>query len=130
MSALVLELKQGETMIINGAVIRFKTRARLELTTQSRFMFGKQIMEPHEAVTPAKRLYHDIQTLYVGPPENRAAARTSAFARIANFTNPVPFDDILTRIGALIESENLFEALKLARQLIRHEDQSLAVSAQ
>jgi flagellar protein FlbT len=54
MSTLVLELRQGEVMIVNGAPIRFRTKARLELTAKARFLFGKQIMSPDQADTPAR----------------------------------------------------------------------------
>ena len=46
---LVLELRQGEVMIVNGAPIRFRTRSRIELTAKARFLFGKQIMPPDQA---------------------------------------------------------------------------------
>jgi len=53
MSNLVLELRQGEMMIVNGAPIRFRTKSRIELTAKARFLFGKQIMPPDQAGSPA-----------------------------------------------------------------------------
>ena len=41
MSNLVLELRQGDVMVINGAPIRFRTKSRIELTAKARFLFGK-----------------------------------------------------------------------------------------
>ena len=32
MSNLVLEIKPGEMMVVNGAAIRFRTKTRIELT--------------------------------------------------------------------------------------------------
>lgn len=64
-------------MILNGAVIRFKTRARLELNSHARFLFGKQVMEPQEATTPARRVYYALQQAYTGPE----ALREEHFAR-------------------------------------------------
>ena len=52
MSNLVLELRQGEMMIVNGAPIRFRTKSRIELTAKARFLFGKQIMPPDQAGQP------------------------------------------------------------------------------
>ena len=54
MSNLVLELRQGETMIVNGAPIRFRPKARIELTAKARFLFGKQNMRPDQADSPAR----------------------------------------------------------------------------
>ena len=53
MSTLVLELRQGDMMVVNGAPIRFRNRARIELTAKARFLFGKQIMPPEQAITSA-----------------------------------------------------------------------------
>ena len=38
MPNLVLDLRDGEVMIINGAPIRFRTRSRIELTAKARFL--------------------------------------------------------------------------------------------
>src|SRR4051812_22458519 len=65
MSNLVLDLRQGETLIINGASIRFRSKARVELIARARFLFGKQIMSPEAADTPARRLYLALQAAYV-----------------------------------------------------------------
>jgi flagellar biosynthesis repressor protein FlbT len=40
MSNLVLELRQGETMIVNGAPIRFRTKSRIELTANRDFSYA------------------------------------------------------------------------------------------
>jgi flagellar protein FlbT len=59
-------------MIINGAPIRFRSKARIELTAHARFLFGKQIMSPEAADTPARRLYFALQAAYIGTEEERA----------------------------------------------------------
>ena len=66
MSTLVLELRQGDLMVVNGAPIRFRNRARIELTAKARFLFGKQLMTPETASTPARRIYFALQTAYIG----------------------------------------------------------------
>src|SRR5271166_3952834 len=66
MSNLVLELRQGEVMIVNGAPIRFRTKSRIELTAKARFLFGKQIMPPEQADSPARRIYFALQSAYIG----------------------------------------------------------------
>ena len=125
MSNLVLELRQGEVMVINGAPIRFRTKSRIELTAHARFLFGKQIMPPDEADSPARRIYFALQLAYIGTDEERPkgladarelaerfkAATTSALAR-----------DILDRAVAAAEADQCYLALKLARRIIRHED--------
>jgi flagellar protein FlbT len=124
MSTLCLELKQGEVMILNGATIRFKTRARIELNTKARFLFGKQIMPAEDATTLARQIYYEIQTVYIGCESARQGALPRACALIgelAGSTGSVMARELLGRILNLLETGNEFEALKLARQIVRHE---------
>jgi flagellar biosynthesis repressor protein FlbT len=124
MSALILELKQGRSMILNGAVIRFKTRTRLELSTQARFLFGKQIMREDEATSQARKAYYALQQAYIGAEPEWPGALVTARVLISAFRDEAAPED---RPGweALLASsakEVGFEALKLARQMIRAED--------
>ncbi len=125
MSNLVLELRQGETMIVNGAPIRFRTKTRLELTARARFLFGKQIMSPVQADSPARRIYFALQTAYIGTDEEREGGLVTARALIASFkeatTSPLA-RDILDRSLVAAEADDCYQALKLVRRIIRHED--------
>ena len=78
MSNLVLELRQGEVMIVNGAPIRFRTRSRIELTAKARFLFGKQIMPPDQVHSPARRIYFALQSAYIGSEPEREGGLDSA----------------------------------------------------
>ncbi|HQT46545.1 MAG: hypothetical protein B7X08_03980 [Acidocella sp. 20-63-7] len=123
MSALILELKQGESMILNGAVIRFKTRTRLELNTQARFLFGKQILPEEEAITPAQKIYYAVQQAYIGDDATRPEALVTARALIAaqrDAAGPTLRGHLEHLLSILADNAG-FEALKLARQLIRDE---------
>ena len=85
MSNLVLELRQGEMMIVNGAPIRFRTKSRIELTARARFLFGKQIMAPDQADSPARRIYFALQSAYIGSEEERARGLIVAHELITAF---------------------------------------------
>ena len=85
MSTLVLELRQGDMMIVNGAPIRFRNRARIELTAKARFLFGKQLMTPDMADTPARRIYFALQTAYIGDHDERKAGLDQARLLITEF---------------------------------------------
>lgn len=125
MSTLVLELRQGEVMIVNGAPIRFRTKARIELTAKARFLFGKQIMPPDHADSPARRIYFALQSAYIGSEEERTHGLISARGLIAEFsaaTTSALARDILDRALAAAESDDCYQALKLARRIIQHED--------
>jgi flagellar protein FlbT len=125
MSNLILELRQGEVMIVNGAPLRFRTKTRLELTSKARFLFGKQIMSPDQADSPARRIYFAFQSAYIGADEERPRGMIAARGLIAEFkaaTTSALARDILDRALQAAEADDCYQALKLVRRVIRHED--------
>jgi flagellar protein FlbT len=125
MPGLVLELKQDELIIINGAVIKFRVKSRIEINGHARFLFGKQILLPDDSKTPARQVYLALQIAYVGNDDERAAslaeAKVQMLALQATSSSSMA-RDLLDRMLALAEMGKTYEALKLARVMIRHED--------
>jgi flagellar protein FlbT len=125
MSNLVLELRQGDMMIVNGASIRFRSKTRIELAAKARFLFGKQIMAPDGANSPARRIYFALQTAYIGTDEERASGLADARQLIIQFqeaTTSALAREILERALISAETDDCYAALKLVRRVIRHED--------
>lgn len=125
MPGLVLELKQDELIIINGAVIKFRAKSRIEINGKARFLFGKQVLLPHDSTTPARRIYLSLQTAYVGNEDERHSALAEAKTLIAAFRIQAAVEttkDMLDRMISLAEAGESYEALKLARAIIRFED--------
>jgi len=125
MSNLVLELRQGEVMILNVAPIRFRTKSRIELTAKARFLFGKQIMKLDQADSPARRIYFALQSAYIGSEEERPDGLESARQLIAAFKTATTSSlarDILDRALAAAEADDCYQALKLTRRITLHED--------
>ena len=125
MSNLVLELRQGEMMIINGAAIRFRTRSRVELTARARFLFGKQIMAPDQADSPARRIYFALQSAYIGAEHERCRGLEAARDLIEDFkdaTTSAAARDMLDRALVAAEADDCYRALKLTGRVIQHED--------
>ena len=132
MSTLVLELKARDLMIINGAPIRFCNSVRIELNAPARFLFGKQIMPPNAATTPGRRIYLAVTTAYVGDEDERPRAREQArelCAQFAAHTTSKLAVEILDRVMAAVDLDRCYDALKLLRRIIRHEDAVLATVA-
>ena len=133
MSTLVLELRQGETMIVNGAPIRFRTKSRIELTARARFLFGKQIMAPDQADSPARRIYFALQSAYIGTDDERVHGLAAARDLITAFklaTTSALAREILDRALASAETDDCYQALKLVRRIMRHEDAVLGRAAE
>ena len=128
MSTLVLEIRAGELMIVNGAPIRFRSRARIEFSARVRFLFGKQIMAPDDADSPARRIYFALQTAYVGSDEERSRGLMTARALIDDFkdaTTSAVARDMLDRALDAAEADDCYQALKLTGRVIQHEDVAL-----
>jgi flagellar protein FlbT len=128
MSNLVLELRQGEVMIVNGAPIRFRTRSRIELTAKARFLFGKQIMPPDQVDSPARRIYFALQSAYIGNEMEREVGLGAARQFIADFQDATTSGLVrvtLDRALVAAESDDCYQALKLVRQVIQYEDSVL-----
>jgi flagellar protein FlbT len=131
MSTLVLELRQGDLMVVNGAPIRFRNRARIELAAKARFLFGKQIMAPEAATTPARRIYFALQTSYIGTEEEREGGLAAARELIGQFqaaTTSALARDILRQALELADGDDCYQALKLARRVMRHEEEVLGIA--
>lgn len=112
-------------MIVNGTPIRFRTKSRIELTAHARFLFGKQIMPPDQADSPARRIYFALQTAYIGTDTERPCGMAAARTFIAAFqraTTSALAREILDRALSAAEADDCYTALKLVRRIIRHED--------
>ena len=112
-------------MIVNGAPIRFRTRSRIELTAKARFLFGKQIMPPDQVDSPARRIYFALQSAYIGSESEREGGLQSARHFIADFQQATTSDLvrlILDQALFAAEGDDCYQALKLVRRVIQHED--------
>jgi flagellar protein FlbT len=119
-------------MIVNGAPIRFRTKSRIELTAKARFLFGKQIMPPDDADSPARRIYFALQAAYIGAEDERACGLITARELIASFKLATTSElacEILDRALSAAEADDCYQALKLVRRIIRHEDAVLGRTA-
>ena len=124
MSTLVLEMRAGDLMVVNGASLRFRSRTRVELVARARFLFGKQVMTPEMANTPARRIYFAMQCAYVGPEEERETAMADAHRLAAEFQEATTSNtarQLLERALTLAEQEDWYQALRLVRHVMRHE---------
>lgn len=132
MSNLILELRQGDMMIVNGASIRFRNKTRIELAAKARFLFGKQIMPLDAADSPARRIYFALQTAYIGEVDERTAGLAQARRLIAEFqevTTSGLAREILDRALHAASNDDCYSALKMVRRVIRHEDAVLGRDA-
>ncbi|GAA4010287.1 hypothetical protein GCM10022280_04360 [Sphingomonas swuensis] len=62
-----ISLRDGEKVVINGAVIRSSGRTDLAIESKVTILRGREIMTPAEASTPARALYFHTMMAYLDP---------------------------------------------------------------
>lgn len=62
-----ISLRDGEKVVINGAVIRSSGRTDLAIESKVTILRGREIMSPAEASTPARALYFHTMMAYLDP---------------------------------------------------------------
>lgn len=125
---LVLEVRPGDRMVVNGAALEFTSRTSVVLSNRARFLFGKQLMSPDMATTPSRRVYFAIQSAYVADSAERpgfvALARSLAAEYIVATTSE-QVREVLRRAIADLEADRGWEALQGVRALFAHDDAML-----
>jgi flagellar protein FlbT len=82
-------------------------------------------MAPDEVDTPSRRIYFALQSAYIGSDEERPQGLAAARELISDFkgaTTSALACEILDRALAAAEADDCYQALKLARRIMRHED--------
>lgn len=129
MAGLGIRLAAGEKLIVNGAAIQFETDAQIKLANQVNFLFGRQIMAPDDVTTPARRIYFALQTAHIGTAEEREAALKSARYFIQTFMEETTSEHARVLLASALDAAQRgagYEALRLARRILRHEDAVLS----
>ncbi len=123
---LKVELKAGERIIIGGSVIRNgDARARFFVEGDAPILREKDILTAATASTPARMIYLCVQLMYL--TGDVPAHKGAYFALVRDFLAAAPsatahVDDI----NNCILSDDLYKALKAAKQLIAYEEELMA----
>ncbi len=119
---LLIDIKPGDKVIINGAVIENAGNStKLFVHNQAAILRGKEVLSEEDCGTPAARAYFALQCAYIF-----ADKQADYIAKFAKF-----LDDYLAacpsaksigeQINKDIKEEKLYRALKNAQKLIAHE---------
>lgn len=126
---LKLSLKPSERFVINGAVMQNGDRRTiLLLQNKASVLREKDIFQPEEVDTPAKRIYFPIQMMYLEPAE--APSHYEEFiARMNDFMNAIRSPEILKECVAIskdVMAADYYRALTRCRKLLTYEEGLLA----
>ena len=119
---LKLEMKMGDRIIINGAVLEVATpHAKLIVHNQASILRGKEIISEEHAITPATRVYFALQSAYLFP-EHQVDYIQQFWAFFKQYEEACPSAaDIVERVRSEVESGQLYKALKSAQKLVLHQ---------
>jgi flagellar protein FlbT len=122
-----VELKPFERIVIGESVIvNSGNRTSFLVDGEVPILRDKDTITAETANTPARRLYHCVQVMYL--KNDVARYRTSYLASVDELRRAVPgSDDVIDAINRHISDGALYKALKEIRKLIRHEEELIAV---
>ena len=126
---LLIDLKPGEKVIVNGAVVENAGHStKLRVLNDSNILREKDIMTAATANTPAKRIYLAVQLMYLSRSIETTQDDYLTFVRELIEASPSS-TPIVMRISSQILAGNLYKAMKEARTLIEYEGQILSQAA-
>ncbi len=123
---LKLSLKPGEKFVLNGAVVENgDRRATLVLQNKASVLREKDIMQEHEADSPARRIYFPVMMMYL---EGRAegAVYDQFVLRMTEFMGAITNPEVLAECVSVsrdVMAGEYYKALIRCRKLITYEDQ-------
>lgn len=122
---LKLSLKPGERFVLNGAVVQNgDRRGVLILQNKASVLREKDIMQPDEANTPARRIYFPVMMMYlegaVSPKlYDEFALRLTEF--MGAVRNPAVQAECVSTSRHVI-AQDFYKALMSARKLVDYEE--------
>lgn len=126
---LKLTLKPGERAVINGAVIvNGDRRSSFLVENMANVLREADIMQPEEAITPAKRIYLPIMMMLIEQGRQRELVKEFE-TRLKQFADAI-YDiealQICASLAAKVANCEYYKALALCRKLIAFEKTRLS----
>jgi flagellar protein FlbT len=130
---LKLSLKPQEKFVLNGAVVtNGDKRTSLVLQNKACVLREKDIMQPNDATTPARRIYFPIMMMYLDPGEDEKYYNDFAL-RMTEFMGAVHNRAVLAsclEISREVMSGAYYKALMICKRLFEFEQERLTYDTQ
>ena len=130
---LKLSLKPGEKLVLNGAVLsNGDKRASLIIQNKACLLREKDIMQPDEAVTPARRIYLPIMMMYLDAGSSEQYYNDFAL-RMTEFMGAIRDNQALAvciEISRDVMCGSYYKALMLCKKLFEFERERLSYDSQ
>lgn len=125
--ALKIWLREGERVVVNGAVLVALGRTRLAIENHAAVLREREIMTPDEANTPARRLYFAAMMAYIDEP-SRARYQDQVVLLVHALLSAIQSDaarGMVVSFARHIAAGNFYRALADCRELIAYETTAL-----
>ncbi len=130
---LKLSLKPGEKLVLNGAVLaNGDKRSTLIIQNKACLLREKDIMQPEEANTPARRIYLPIMMMYLDPDNGEQYYNDFAL-RMTEFMGAICNREALgncVEISRSVMSGEHYHALMVCKKLFEFERERLSYDPQ
>ena len=123
---LIIDLKPGEKLIINGAVLEnASSNTKVRVLNDCSILRQKEILSDSDSVTPASRVYFALQCAYIFP--NKRGEYLRMFGHyLDSYLEACPSAaSIGAEINAEVADGHYYKALKTTRHLLEHETKVL-----
>ena len=110
-----INLRAGEKIYINGAVLCVDRKVSLEFLNDVAFLLESHVLSPDETTTPLRQLYYMIQTMLI-EPGSAAAARGMFDATLPQLLATFNNRQVLEGLGG-VQRDQSQEAGKKAEQI-------------
>lgn len=124
---LLIDLKPGEKVIINGSVLENAgSNTKIRIHNESAILRQKEILTEQDAVTPASRVYFALQCAYIFP-DRRGHYLELFNGYLGDYLEACPSaQSIGEEIRGAVETAHYYAALRACRKLLRHETDIMA----
>lgn len=125
---LKLSLKPGEKFVVNGAVVtNGDRRTSLIIQNKASILREKDVLQPEDVTSPARRIYFPIMMMYLDADGN-ADYYNEFVLRMTEFMTAVRTPDVLAECVAIsrdVMASQYYKALLKCRKLFAFEEERL-----
>lgn len=126
-----ISLRNGEPVIVNGAVLRSVGRTDLVLENGATILRGREVMKPEEATTPARRLYFACMMAYIDEGD-KAKHQDELLALLQGLLGALESPEakaVCLSFAQKVATRDFYKALSDCRWLTNYENEVLSRAA-
>jgi flagellar protein FlbT len=126
---LKIEIKTGDKIIINGAVLENNgPSAKFLIHNKCSILREKEVMSEENSRTPASRVYFSLQCAYIFPHKKNDYLKLFQ-GYVQDYLHASPSSaPIIDKILEEVTKDRLYQGLRAAQELLQHEEQILKIA--